>query len=76
MAAKVGAPNPLLQYALTSVSANLINRQTIYSTFKLPLLSKSRVLELLLASLKEQMQAVFKDVKYVIINKKSNVVHK
>jgi ABC-type branched-subunit amino acid transport system ATPase component len=71
IAAKVGARSPLLRYALTGVSANLINRQTIYSLFNIPILPKGGTLEPLLAAAKQQMQAAFKGVKYVIINEKS-----
>jgi ATP-dependent DNA helicase PIF1 len=73
MSAETGAPNPLLRCAPTGVSANLINGRTIHSTFNLSLLPKGGVLEPLSASSKQQMQAVFENVKYVIIDEKSMI---
>jgi ATP-dependent DNA helicase PIF1 len=71
MAAEVGARSPLLRCAPTGVSANLINGRTIHSLFNIPILPKGGTLEPLLAAAKQQMQAAFKGVKYVIIDEKS-----
>jgi ATP-dependent DNA helicase PIF1 len=73
MAAEVGARSPLLRCAPTGVSANLINGRTIHSLFNIPILPKGGTLEPLLAAAKQQMQAAFEGVKYVIIDEKSMI---
>jgi ATP-dependent DNA helicase PIF1 len=73
MAADANQPNPLVRCAPTGVSAHLINGRTIHSQFTIPILPRNGQLEALTASARQQLQAVFQHVKYVIIDEKSMI---
>jgi ATP-dependent DNA helicase PIF1 len=73
MALGAGVPNPLVKCAPTGVSANLINGKTLHSQFNIPISAKNGQIPPLSASARQQVQAIFRHARYVIIDEKSMV---
>jgi ATP-dependent DNA helicase PIF1 len=73
LAAADDKPSPILRCAPTGVAAYLIAGKTINSAFRIPLSPKGGHLEPLSAAGKQQLQATFKHIRYIIVDEKSMV---
>lgn len=73
MASSHGLDSPVLRCAPTGVAAFLIAGRTINSVFRIPILPPHGRLDPLSATGRQHLQAVFKHIRYIIIDEKSMV---
>ena len=73
LAAQHGLPSPILRCAPTGVAAYLISGRTLNSVFRIPITVKYGALEPLSATGRQQLQSVFRHLRYLIIDEKSMV---
>ena len=73
LASSHGRLSPILRCAPTGVAAYLISGRTLNSVFRIPITVKHGMLEPLSVTGRQQLQAIFQGLRYLIIDEKSMV---